>query len=73
MEIINHLYVYCTDFIINLANMFVLSYYEINFLIFIVAYPILFIGALVFFFWQKLRLRSLNKTFAAKKSNFVST
>lgn len=35
MNIVNYffdqIYAYCTDFIINLSNIFRLSYYEINF------------------------------------------
>lgn len=33
------LYNYCTDFIINLANLTSLSYYEINALIFLLVWP----------------------------------
>lgn len=34
-------YCYCTDFVINVANLTGLSYYEVNFVLFIVVYPIL--------------------------------
>jgi hypothetical protein len=43
------LYAYCTDFVINVANLTGLSYYEINFIIFIV----LFIQPLLVFFTNK--------------------
>ena len=56
-----HLYVYCTDFIINLANITGLSYYEVNFVIFIVLYPILLLIALTVFIIQKARLRTIIK------------
>lgn len=57
------LYVYCTDFIINLANIFNLSYYEINFLIFCLIYPLLIIGLLITYFIQKKRFRRINKEY----------
>lgn len=34
------IYVYCTDFVINLGNLFNLSYYEINAIIFCVIWPL---------------------------------
>ncbi len=55
-----YLYAYCTDFIINLANIFSLSYYEINFVIFCLVYPLLFVGLLLLYFVQNRRLKSLN-------------
>lgn len=56
MEFGSFFYVYCTDFIINLANILNLSYYEVNFIIFIVIYPILTIGLFMLYVIQKLRL-----------------
>ncbi len=53
------LYFYCTDFIINLANILGLSYYEINFFIFCVVYPTLLLGLIFTFFIQKNRLRKI--------------
>jgi hypothetical protein len=50
MEIIENLggklYVYCTDFIINMSNLLGISYYEFNFIIFCIVFPFLtlFIG-----------------------------
>ncbi|MEO1259146.1 MAG: hypothetical protein AAFZ15_10135 [Bacteroidota bacterium] len=55
------IYVYCTDFIINLANMLGLSYYEVNALIFCFAYPVLIILLIVLYFFQKRRWKKLNK------------
>lgn len=55
------LYAYCTDFVINLANLTGLSYYEINFMIFIILYPLLLISSFLFFNAQKSRLRKLRK------------
>lgn len=60
-EIVNFVYIYCTDFIINLANIFNLSYYEINFIFFCVCYPILIVGSIGFYFLQKIRLRKIKQ------------
>lgn len=50
-------YNYCTDFVINLANILNLSYYEINFILFILLYPALIFGSVLLFLIQKWRLR----------------
>ena len=52
-------YIYCTDFIINLANILGLSYYEINTLIFCFIYPVLTLLLVIFYFYQKKRLKKL--------------
>jgi fucose permease len=54
-----NVYAYCTDFIINLANILHLSYYEVNFILFCVIYPILIIGLPIFYLVQKIRLRRI--------------
>ena len=41
------LYAYCTDYVINLANIFNLSYYEINAILFCFLYPLLLVGLTV--------------------------
>lgn len=51
------LYVYLTDFVINVSNLLRLSYYEVNFLLFIIIYPMLFAVAVILFLYQKRRLR----------------
>jgi len=53
------LYTYCTDFIINLANITGLSYYEVNFMIFIIIFPLLLIISATLFIIQKKRIKSL--------------
>ncbi len=53
------LYIYCTDFIINLANLLNLSYYEINFFLFIVIFPLVMIITFSFYMVQKWRLKRL--------------
>ncbi|MFL5753963.1 MAG: hypothetical protein ACJ76F_11190 [Bacteroidia bacterium] len=40
-DILNILYWYCTDFCINAANLFGITYIEFNFILFIVIYPLL--------------------------------
>jgi hypothetical protein len=56
-KLIQFLYAYCTDFIINLANLSGLSYYEVNFFIFCVIYPLLLIISPLWYAIQLLRLR----------------
>lgn len=56
IELGKYIYAYCTDFIINLANIFDLSYYEINFIIFCLVYPILIVGSIGLYSIQKIRL-----------------
>ena len=58
-RLINEIYVYCTDFIINLANILDLSYYEINAIIFCFLYPILIVGLTVIYLLQKRRWNNL--------------
>lgn len=53
------LYVYCTDFIINLANLSGLAYYEINFIIFCLLFPLLTLFLGVLYGVQCWRLRSI--------------
>ncbi|MFD2514219.1 hypothetical protein ACFSRY_10100 [Pontibacter locisalis] len=52
---------YCTDFMINLANLTHLSYYEVNALIFCLIWPLLTAGLLLLLFVQKVRLRQYKK------------
>ncbi len=57
-------YAYCTDFIINLANISHLSYYEINFMAFCLLYPVLIFGTIGLYVIQRKRLikiKELNK------------
>jgi hypothetical protein len=56
-----YVYAYCTDLIINLANLFNLSYYEINFVMFCVIYPLAFFGSLALYVVQYLRLYRIQK------------
>ena len=62
-ELINFIYRYCTDFVINLANLTDLSYYEVNVVIFCVFYPAALVVLLVTYFIQRRRLaRIIDKT-----------
>jgi len=53
------LYAYCTDFIINLANLFGASYYEVNAVIFCFLYPVIIIVLLVVYIKKKLVLKRM--------------
>lgn len=59
MQLSRDLYVYCTDFVINLANIFELSYYEINAIIFCIIYPAFIFGFFFLFLIQKQRLKMI--------------
>ncbi len=61
MDIVNFVYAYCTDFVINMANILGVSYYEVNTFIFVILYPLLLIGLTCLFIIQILRLRYLKK------------
>lgn len=54
-------YNYCTDFVINLANILNLSYYEFNFILFIIGYPTLIFGTALLHFNQRRKLRKMIK------------
>jgi hypothetical protein len=61
IKLVNLVYVYCTDFIISLANLLDSSYYELNTLFFCILYPFGLVLLLVVFAWQKSRLKKLQK------------
>ena len=56
-NIIGFIYSYCTDFVINLANIAGMSYYEINAIIFCVIWPILTILLIAVYFILKLKTK----------------
>ena len=69
IHLFKELYAYCTDFIINLANITGLSYYEVNFVIFIICYPLFLIITPTLFVIQKSRLRNIkNHTISTTKT-----
>jgi hypothetical protein len=53
------LYAYCTDFIINLANFLEISYYEVNFIIFVVLYPLAFVLTLASYLYYNMKLKKV--------------
>jgi len=55
------LFVYCTDFIINVANLLEISYYEVNAFFFCFLMPFLVVVLLMIFIFQKIKLRRLRK------------
>jgi len=57
------LYGYCTDFVINLANIVGLSYYEVNALFFIFLWPVVTLLLIAINIVQSLRIK-LNKASA---------
>jgi len=58
-RLVDTMYYYCTDFVINLANILDLSYYEINAIIFCFLYPLLIVGLTGIYLIQKIRLNKL--------------
>ena len=49
------IYEYCTDFMLNLAWLTGLSYYEVNAYLFVVLMPILTVLLVVMMVWQYIR------------------
>jgi hypothetical protein len=56
-NLINLIYVYCTDFIISIANITGLSYYEINFLLFCLVYPVILVSSALFYMINKIKCK----------------
>lgn len=54
-DLVFRIYVYFTDFIINLANLSGSSYYEINLFIFCILYPLLLLGSFILYLFQRYR------------------
>ena len=55
-EIINGLYWLCTDLMIHAANLLHVSYFEANFLLFCVLYPVFTLGMILLYIKQRRRL-----------------
>lgn len=62
-EIVTFIYNYCTDFIINVANLTHLSYYECNFILFCVLFPFLTITLSCYLIYLKIKLKYLKLNF----------
>ena len=50
------IYIQCTDFVIHLANLTGTSYYEMNFWLFCILYPLILVGSVVFYAVQRFRV-----------------
>ena len=61
-EVVDNSYVYCTDFVINLANLTDTSYYEVNFFLFCVLYPFLLLLLPTIALFLKLKLHRIHNT-----------
>lgn len=58
-EIITFLYIYCTDFTLELAHIFGISYYDVNALIFCIFLPLLTLT--LFFSYLILKYRNIKR------------
>ena len=66
-----YIYIYATDFIINLANIFNLSYYEVNLILFGVIYPLLLVSSFVLFGIQRRRIKNAKQHTIKSRSNAI--
>lgn len=58
-DIVNKIFVYCVDFIINLANLLGISYYEVNAIIFCLVYPLLLIILIIIYIQKRQIIKKL--------------
>ncbi len=58
-QLMSKLYVYCTDFTINLANLTGTSYYEVNFFFFCVLFPFLLVALPAIAIFLKLKVKRM--------------
>lgn len=61
LAVFGNLYAYCTDFIINLSQLFHISYYEMNFILFIILFPLALAASMLYYFVQAGRIIILKK------------
>ena len=59
VEIGMWLFMYCTDFIINVANLTGTSYYEVNAFIFVILWPLVTMGLLIYYLYLKVKVRKV--------------
>jgi hypothetical protein len=59
--IIATLYIYCTDFVINVAHLTGVSYYEVNALLFCYIFPAVLIVLLLLNIYLKIRIYKIKK------------
>ena len=55
-KIVLAIYCYCTDFVINLANLLSISYYDVNAIIFCILWPMITILLILIYLIQNIRL-----------------
>jgi hypothetical protein len=60
-QIIATLYVYCTDFVLNMAHLTGISYYEVNALLFCYMFPAVLIVLLLLNIYLKIRIYKIQK------------
>lgn len=61
METLIFIFNYCTDFLINLSNLFHSSYYEINALIFCIVWPLVTVILFLLYILQLSKLKKLRQ------------
>jgi len=61
MNVVNQIFAYCGDFIINLANLLKISYYEVNAIVFCVFYPAILLVLIITYFKMKHELKRLHR------------
>ncbi len=61
METLIFIFNYCTDFVINVSNIFHLSYYEINALIFCIVWPLVTVILFLLYILQLSKLKKLRQ------------
>jgi len=62
LEIVNSVFAYCTNFILNLTEILSVSYYEVNAVLFVILWPVLTIALIVLNIYQRAVLfRNLKK------------
>lgn len=62
VNIFKFIYVYCTDFLINISNISGLSYYETNALIFCFIYPFLCVLLPIIYIFLKYKIYKVKKS-----------
>ncbi len=72
MEFGNLIYSYYNGFVINVANVLHLSYYEINFILFGLLYPVLILGSFGFYLFQRGRLKKIEKQNNSTKTSCIA-
>jgi len=67
LEIVNSVFAYCTNFILNLSELFHVSYYEVNAILFVILWPVLTIALVTLNTYQRVKLNKLLKNNTFKK------